>query len=90
VSVGTKRQATAAADDFLREIEDSSGANKTKRWLSQPPSDKQKEHLARHGVMVGAMNYSWDRYKAACWLSYLWNKTAIDATINKMGYTNAA
>jgi len=90
VSIGTKRQATAAADDFLREIEDSSGANKTKRWLSQQPSDKQKEHLARHGVVVGAMNYSWDRYKAACWLSYLWNKQSIDAIINKMGYTNAA
>lgn len=90
VSVGTKRQATAAADDFLREIEDSNGANKTKRWLSQQPSDKQKEHLARHGVVIGAMNYSWDRYKAACWLSYLWNKQSIDAIINKMGYTNAA
>ena len=90
VSIGTKMQATAAADDFLREVEDSTGANKTKRWLSQPVSDKQREHLARHGVLIGPMDYSWDRYKAACWLNYLWNRQAIDSIINKMGYTNAA
>jgi hypothetical protein len=53
-------------------------------------SDKQREHLARHGVLIGPMDYSWDRYKAACWLNYLWNRQAIDSIINKMGYTNAA
>lgn len=90
VSVGGKMQATAAADDFLREIEDGSGANKTKRWLNNPPSAKQKEHLARHGVHISPMDFSWDKYKAACWLNYLWNRAAIDGKINEMVSDNAA
>ena len=33
----------SAADDFLREIEDSNAANKTKRWLNNRATDKQKK-----------------------------------------------
>lgn len=90
VSVGGKTQATAAADDFLREIEEGDAARKTKRWLNNPPSEKQKEHLARHGVNISPMDFSWDKYKAACWLNYLWNRAAIDSKINEMVRDNAA
>jgi len=90
VAVGTKRQATAAADDFLREIEENDAAKKTKRWLNSRPSQKQIELLAMQGVVIGPMDFSWDRYKATCWLNYLWNKPRIDSTIRQMGYINAA
>lgn len=82
VAVGGRRQATAAADDFLREIEDSDAAAKSKRWLNNRPSERQRQLLAQHGVIVGALDFSWDKYKANCWLNYLWNKSIIDAKVN--------
>ena len=81
ISVGTKEQTIAAADDFLRGIEDSDGAKKGKRWLGQAVSPKQREALARHNVFIRPMDFSWNKYKAACWLNYLWNKKAIDDKI---------
>ena len=85
MSIGARVQATSAADDFLREIEDSSAANKTKRWLSQSPSPLQVKHLRSNGVDVGPMDFSWDKYRAACWLSYLWNKNDIDTMVEGIG-----
>ena len=81
ISVGTKEQTIAAADDFLRGIEDSDGAKKGKRWLGQAVSPKQREALARHDVFIRPMDFRWNKYKAACWLNYLWNKKAIDDKI---------
>jgi hypothetical protein len=90
VAIGTKVQAIASADDFLRNIETSDGANKSKRWLNELISDKQREHLARYGVIVGEFDFSWNKYKAACWLNYYWNKESIDNTVITNGYDNAA
>ena len=81
VSVGTKEQAIASADDFLRGIEDSDGAKKGKRWLNQGVTMKQKNALAMLGQFIRPMDFSWNKYKAACWLNYLWNKKEIDAKI---------
>ena len=81
ISVGTKEQAIAAADDFLRGIEDSDGARKGKRWLNQAVTFKQKDALSRHNVFIRPMDFSWNKYKAACWLNYLWNKKEIDDKI---------
>jgi len=83
LSVGDAVQATAAADDFLREIEDGNAAVKTKRWLDQRLTDKQRVHLADQGVDVGLFDFSWTKYKAACMLSFLWNKDVIEATVER-------
>ncbi len=83
VSIGEKVQAMAAGDDFLREIEDSNAANKTKRWLNQAATDKQKEHLRKNGVQISAIDFSWTKYKAACCLGYYWNKQKIDKIISE-------
>ena len=83
VSIGEKVQAMAAGDDFLREIEDSNAANKTKRWLNQAATDKQKEHLRRNGVQISAIDFSWTKYKAGCCLGYYWNKENIDKIISE-------
>ena len=50
--LAVKVQAMSAADDFMREIEDSSAANKSKRWLNERATDKQRNALRRGGVQV--------------------------------------
>jgi hypothetical protein len=83
LAVGGSAQATAAADDFLREIEDSGAAKKTKRWLDQRATEKQIEHLRRQGIEVGFMDFSWTKYKAACMLSFMWNRGTIEYAVEK-------
>jgi hypothetical protein len=83
LAVGGSPQATAAADDFLREIEDGNAAKKTKRWLDQRATDKQTEHLRKQGIEVGFMDFSWTKYKAACMLSFMWNKIEIERAVEK-------
>ena len=72
----------AAADDFMRVNENSDSAKKSKRWLNDRVSEKQRAQLNRHGVHVGAFDFSWTKYKAACMLNYIWNKKFIDSHVN--------
>lgn len=81
ISVGTKKQAMAAADDYMRQNETSDSAKKTKRWLDDRPSQKQREMLLRNGVEVGLMDFSWTKYRAACMLNYVWNKRFVDRIV---------
>ena len=83
LAVGDGVQATAAADDFLREIEDGKAAKKTKRWLDQRLTDKQRVHLATQGIDVDPFDFSWTKYRAACMLSFLWNKRTIEPTVER-------
>ena len=83
LAVGGGTQATAAADDFLREIEDGNAAKKTKRWLDQRLTDKQRIHLATQGVDVDPFDFSWTKYRAACMLNFLWNKRTIETTVER-------
>ena len=83
LAVGGGTQATAAADDFLREIEDSNAAKKTKRLLDQRLTDKQRVHLATQGINVEPFDFSWTKYRAACMLNFLWNKRTIETTVER-------
>jgi len=83
LAVGGGLQCTAAADDFLREIEDGNAAKKTKRWLDQRLTDKQRAHLATQGINIEAFDFSWTKYRAACMLSFLWNKRTIETTVER-------
>jgi len=67
----------SAADDFLREIEDSDAANKTKRWLNNRATDKQRSLLLDQGIQVSTIDFSWTKYKAGCALNFCWNKDAL-------------
>ena len=58
ISVGTKKQAMAAADDYMRQNESSDSAKKTKRWLNDPVSDKQRSALAQRGVQISPIDFS--------------------------------
>ena len=81
LAVGGKPQATAAADDFLRDIEDGSAAKKTKRWLDQNLTDTQRNHLATQGIQVNGFDFSWTKYKAACMLNFMWNRSPIEHAV---------
>ena len=82
ISIGTKRQVTAAADEFMRQNETGDSAKKTKRWLNDAVSLKQRELLNKHGVIVSPIDFSWTKYRAACMLNYVWNKAFIDSLVN--------
>jgi hypothetical protein len=62
----------------MRQNESGDTANKTKRWLNDSPSQKQRDLLAQHGVVVSALDFSWTKYRAACMLNYVWNKRFVD------------
>lgn len=67
----------AAADDFLRENGDDDTAKKSKRWLSQPPSEKQLQLLGL-GPM-GGLGIS--RYRASCLLTWKFFERGIKARV---------
>ena len=81
ISVGTKRQAMAAADDFMRTNEDGNSAKKTKRWLDERITDKPRNMLNQHGTTISPFDFGWTKYKGACMLNYVWNKQSIDKKI---------
>lgn len=73
VRLGSRIQALAAADDFLREHETENNAKKTKRWLDEAATQKQMETLAQfgyHGIVM-------TKYSASCHLNYNFNATQI-------------
>jgi DNA repair protein RadD len=71
--------ALAAGDDWMREHSDNDVANKTKRWLNQPPSDKQ---LAALG-MKPSDAFGLTKYRAACLLSWKWSASAIQKRVTE-------
>ena len=71
----------AAADDYMRQNETGDSAKKTKRWLDDRPSQKQREMLLRNGVEISLMDFSWTKYRAACMLNYVWNKRFVDRIV---------
>ena len=73
--LGHRYQAVAAADDFMRQHEDSDTAHKTAGWLAMPPSPKQVGLLGKAGVSAFGMT----RYGASARLTWIWNERRIKA-----------
>jgi hypothetical protein len=70
-------QAVASADDYLREHGDKDAARKSKRWLTEPPSDKQ---LIQLGLDVFS-SVGMTKYRATCALTWKWRERFIKAKI---------
>jgi DNA repair protein RadD len=81
IHIGERVQPLAAADDFLRERETSGNANKSRRWMKQPATDRQRELLAKVGYEVGPLVFNFTKYTAATHLSFQWHRRQIEATI---------
>ena len=65
----------------MRINEDSDSAKKTKRWLDERITDKQRNALNLHGTTISAFDFGWTKYKGACMLNYVWNKRTIDKMV---------
>jgi superfamily II DNA or RNA helicase len=81
VAVGTRPQVLAAADDYLREIETTAAASKSRRWLEDPATAKQIELLQQAGYRVSAFDFGLSKYAANCHLSFVWNQATIKAAV---------
>lgn len=77
LAIGTRVQALAAADDFLRATETGTAAIKSRRWHSDPASQRQIASLARAGHQADGLDFGLSKYAANCHLNYLWNRDAI-------------
>lgn len=69
--------ALATGDDWMRENGEPGAAAKTKRWLSMPISDKQREHLRLSAMEAIGVT----RYRAACLLTWRWSEAAIKSKV---------
>lgn len=77
--IGERHQALAAADDFLCRTADRGAAHKSRAWLRAEPTEKQLHHLAGAGTDTAGMT----RYGAAVRLTWQFNRTRIDAAIER-------
>jgi hypothetical protein len=64
-----KVTALASADDFLRQAGDKDASRKTKRWLSEPATDKQLQLLDLTGMQFGMT-----KYLASCLITWKFNE----------------
>ena len=83
---GDRLLSMAAADDFLRENGDADMANKAKRWMTQPPSDKQLQILAVDPMSAIGMT----KYLATCLIQWKFSEKAIRSVLERTGARMAA
>jgi len=77
LSIGERMVCLATADDWLNEHETDESAHKTRRWLSQPPTDRQLAYLPadyRH-------DFGLTRYQASALISFQFNRAAIRSLV---------
>ena len=67
----------AKADDWLNAHEAADAAHKTKRWLGEPPTDKQLAHLPP----AARQDFGLTRYQASAHLCFRFNRSAIQRLI---------
>ena len=73
LAVGERLVCLAQADDFLNTHETQEAAHKSRKWLHQPATEKQLQHLPpqyRHDLGLS-------RYRASALLSFRFNRPAI-------------
>lgn len=73
IAIGERSVCLAAADDWLNENETDESAHKSKRWLNQPATDKQRQYLPG-GFQL---DYGLNRYQASALLTFQFNKSTI-------------
>ena len=79
LAVGERAICLAAADDWLNTHETDEGAHKSNKWLRQPATQKQLNHLPASY----RCDYSTTRYQASALLTFKFNRTAIQSLVEK-------
>lgn len=77
LAVGERTVCLAAADDWLNAHESDESAHKTRRWLNQPPSEKQLQYLPTEY----RQDFGLTRYQASALLSFRFNRGAIRSLV---------
>lgn len=83
-NAGDYMVALQSADDWMREHGDASTAKKSKRWLTQAPTDKQVSLLEKLGRPLSMGDrMSLTKYRAACMIEWEFNWKAIKTRVQK-------
>lgn len=77
LAVGERTVCLAAADDWLNEHESDESAHKSRRWLNQPPTDKQLAFLPTEY----RQDFGLTRYQASALLSFRFNRDGIRSLV---------
>jgi DNA repair protein RadD len=68
-----RMEVLSSADDFLRNFGDKDACKKTKRWLTEPATDKQLACLD----LGGRINFGVTKYMASCMMTWKYNEARI-------------
>ncbi|TPQ48760.1 helicase [Prosthecomicrobium hirschii] len=77
LGIGERTVCLAAADDWLNEHESAESAHKSRRWLNEPPTEKQLSLLPADC----AHDFGLTRYQASALISFRFNKSAIRSLV---------
>ena len=77
LAVGDRTVCMAKADDWLNENESLDTAHKTRRWLNEPPTEKQLRYLPQ----AMRSDFGLTRYQASALLAFQFNKSSIQRLV---------
>ncbi len=77
LAVGDRTVCMAKADDWLNENESLDTAHKTRRWLNEPPTEKQLRYLPQ----AIRFDFGLTRYQASALLAFQFNKSSIQRLV---------
>lgn len=77
LAVGERTVCMAKADDWLNDHESADSAHKTRRWLNEPPTDKQLRYLPEQM----RADFGMTRYQASALLAFQFNKSSIQRLV---------
>ncbi|MBU2763787.1 DEAD/DEAH box helicase [Acidithiobacillus caldus] len=77
LAVGDRTVCMAKADDWLNENESLDTAHKTRRWLNEPPTEKQLRYLPQ----ALRSDFGLTRYQASALLAFKFNKSSIQRLV---------
>lgn len=82
VSSSSRQVCLSSANDWMNEKEPSKDAGKTKAWVKRMATSKQRQLISRFSKESG-MNLSLTRYRAACKLTFIFNKEKLIRLLKK-------
>jgi superfamily II DNA or RNA helicase len=77
LAVGDRMVCMAKAGDWLNDKESLDAAHKTRRWLNEPPTEKQLRYLP----MACRADFGLTRYQASALLAFQFNKSSIQRLV---------
>lgn len=77
LAIGERTVCMAKADDWLNGNESADSAHKTRRWLNEPPTQKQLQYLPQ----AMRTDFGMTRYQASALLSFQFNKSSIQRLV---------